>query len=243
MPFRQVCYDLPAAVSSDDNSLPHRLSVALFLAQLVAFATLIRSIAYDRWITVLASVLLIAGAFAAQRGRTWGLGLSFAAAVAFPVASMIGIAPPWFWMVGVAGALPFIVASRALARFDKGATAILAGWGIGMGALGAIAWKEYALDVFRQFPILIPSIQAQHTGALVVTAIAATIALAVRPSLGRAGPREEEGRLRIASDLRLEGEARLDQEVGSHPELEEERAREDEERGGPRERRLTLPRD
>jgi hypothetical protein len=208
--FAYDFYVVEKAVSSPDSdrNLPHRLSVALFLAQLVAFATLIRSIAYDRWITVLASVLLIGGAFAAQRGKTWGLGLSFAAAVAFPVASMIGIAPPWFWLVGIAGALPFIVASRALARFDKGATTILAAIGIGIGAMGAISWKEYALDVFRQFPALMPSLHAQHTGALVITAIAATIALALRPSLGRPrGADAAEAKLRIGTELRIEESA------------------------------------
>src|SRR5262249_12999987 len=55
--------------------------------------------------------------------RTRGIGLVLAAASWFPIAWAIGIAPVWFCLVGLVGALPFALTSRALARFDKQAGA------------------------------------------------------------------------------------------------------------------------
>src|SRR5687768_18478330 len=98
--------------------LSRRLQTSLFLVQLVALATLARSIAFDRWITVLASVVLLVGALAAQRGRTWGVALTFAQAMAFPVAWAVGIAPFWFCFVGAIGSLPLVISHDAFARFD-----------------------------------------------------------------------------------------------------------------------------
>ncbi len=161
--------------------LTHRLRLSLVIAQAVGVATLLRSIAYDRWITVAASLFLIGGALAAQRGRTWGVGMAFAAAVAFPVAFAIGIAPPWFCLVGLAGALPFALTVRPFARFDKGATTLLAAITATAGAAAAIAWKEIAWSVIATFPSLRPSIEAQHGVAL-----AATLAVVVGMLAGRA---------------------------------------------------------
>ena len=143
--------------------------------------TLLRSIAYDRWITVLASLVLIGGAAAALRGRTWGVGLAFASAAAFPVAFAIGIAPAWFCLVGLAGALPFALTARPLARFDKGATVLLAAIAATAGAAASIAWKEVAWSLVTTFPSLRPSMEAQHGVAL-----AATLALIVGVLAGRA---------------------------------------------------------
>jgi hypothetical protein len=158
-----------------------RLHLSLFAAQLVGAATLLRSVAYDRWITVLASALLILGATAARRGRSWGVGLALGAAAAFPVAWGIGIAPVWFCLVGLVGALPFVIASRAFARFDKGATTLLAVLAASTGAIGAIAWKEFAWSIFRTFPLSRPSIEAQHGLALsALTAVAVVAALTMR---------------------------------------------------------------
>jgi hypothetical protein len=161
--------------------LSNRLRLSLVVAQAVAIMTLLRSIAYDRWITVLASLLLIGGAMAAQRGRTWGIGLAFAAAVAFPVAFAIGIAPPWFCLVGLAGAWPFALTARPFARFDKGATMMLAAIAATVGTVAAVTWKEVAWSVFMSFPSLRPSIEAQHGVAL-----AATLAVVVGALAGRA---------------------------------------------------------
>ncbi len=193
-----------------------RLQLSLLAAQVVGAATMLRSIAYDRWITVLASVLLIIGAAAARRGRSWGIALSFASAAAFPVAWAIGIAPSWFCLVGIVGSLPFALTSRAFARFDKGATALLAILAASGGALAAMAWKEMAWDVFTTFPLLRPSISPQH--GLALTALVATAA--VMTVLTRKSPADQP-RLRVG-----EGRSRIDTttsaDVGTEVALEEE---------------------
>jgi hypothetical protein len=160
--------------------LPRRLELAIFAAQVVAALTLIRSVAYDRWITVLASVLLLLGAAAARRGKAWGVALAFASACAFPVAWAIGIAPAWFAVVGVVGALPFAYMSRAFMRFDARATAFLAAMAASMGAAGAILWKAFARSAFAAFPSLTPSEEANHGILLTVLCTLFAGALASR---------------------------------------------------------------
>ena len=148
---------------------------SLLLAQLVGFLTLLRSVAFDRWITVVASALLVTGAIAALRGRTWGLALSLASAAAFPVAWAIGIAPFWFVWVGAIGALPFILASHALKRFDRQATTLLAALAVSAGGLTAVAWKYFAWDLFAMFPFLWPSWAPNH-GLAVLALLGAGVA-------------------------------------------------------------------
>lgn len=187
-----------------------RFQLSLVVLQLVGLATLLRSIAFDRWITVLASVLLLVGASAAHRGRSWGVALSFAAAVAFPVAWAIGIAPPWFCLVGVAGAMPFALTSKAFARFDKGAATLLTVLAASAGAIGAIAWKEIAWTVFEMVPALRPSLHAQHGLALIAVVASALVA----SRLGRAPlGLEEASRVRVAGELRVAAD--LDSELGA----------------------------
>lgn len=125
-------------------TLSHRLSASLYVAQIVALATLVRSIVCERWITVLASALLIAGAQAALRNRTWGLGLALVTAAAFPAAHLLGMAPAWFWFVGAAGAAPFALTTRPMVRFDRGATILFAVLAVSAGFTCAMAWRETA---------------------------------------------------------------------------------------------------
>src|SRR4029079_10605076 len=84
---------------------------------------------------------------------------------------------------GVVGALPFARASRAFARFDKGATALLTVIAASVGASAAIAWKEMAYSIFTDYPLLRPSIYPQH--GLALLAVVATALLAMR--FGRSG--------------------------------------------------------
>ncbi len=190
-----------------------RLRLSLLAVQLVGAATLLRSVAYDRWITVLASVLLLAGATAARRGHAWGVMLAFGSAVAFPVAWHIGIAPPWFALVGAVGALPFALSFRAFARFDKGAASLLTIAAALMGTFGAVAWKHLAWSAFEAFPFLLPSVEAQHGPGLL--AVIASAALAVR--LGRAQNDElvEPTRVRVSAELGGGSFADLEREVES----------------------------
>jgi hypothetical protein len=187
--------------------LQHRLRFSLAIAQAVGVLTLLRSIAFDRWITVVASLFLIGGAMAAQRGRTWGVPLAFAAAVAFPVAFLIGIAPPWFCLVGLAGAWPFALSARPFARFDKGATVLLAAITTTLGAAAAVAWKEVAWSVFVTFPSLRPSIEAQHGVALaaVLAVVVGALAGRARHPAIRVGTESEWGdaRVRIGERVRI----------------------------------------
>ena len=170
------------------------LRSSLRIAQVVGLLTLLRSVAYDRWITVLVSVLLIVGARAAMRERTWGVGLTFAAGVWFSAAWAIGIAPMWFAIVGMLAVMPFAHTWRALARFDKGATALFAAIAAASGALVAIAWKKFAWSLFMTVPLLRPSAEAQH--GLALTAVVAA-SLAVAAHLRRKDEREQ--RVRIAA--------------------------------------------
>ncbi|AKV04042.1 hypothetical protein AKJ09_10705 [Labilithrix luteola] len=153
-----------------------RLRNSLYVAQLVALATLVRSVAFDRWITVAASIALFAGATAATRGKTWGIGLALAAATVFPAVWALGMAPGWFLAVGLIGALPFVHASRALAKFDARATALGATIAAMLGAGVAFGWRAYAWDIFTNVPALRPSYYPHHlavVAALLIGAIAA----------------------------------------------------------------------
>lgn len=208
-----------------------RLRLSLFVLQLVGVATLLRSVAYDRWITVLASALLLIGAAAAQRGRSWGVALALGAAAAFPVAWAIGIAPAWFCAVGAFGALPFLIASRAFARFDRGATALLAVAAASVGAIGALGWKELAWSVITRFPSWAPSQEAQHGVALIALVASAVVATRLFPQRRGLG---EPSRVRVAEHVRVveasaserEREANADgEEAGDAETYEPRRAR------------------
>ncbi|NUP08936.1 MAG: hypothetical protein HOW73_23045 [Polyangiaceae bacterium] len=156
--------------------LPRDLKTSLFAAQIVAFGTLLRSVALDRWFTVVAASLMIVGAIAAQRNRTWGVMLSFAMAVTFAVTAFIGIAPIWFLAVAAVGAMPFVLTRDALVRFDRGAAKLLAAGAIGIGATAAVAWKGIAWSVFTTFPMLLPSRYPQHGLAVLALFVVGLVA-------------------------------------------------------------------
>jgi hypothetical protein len=151
--------------------LPRNVHLSILLVQLVAIATLMRSIAFDRWITILASIVLLVGAAAAKRNRAWGVALMFAQAIAFPVAFIVGIAPAWFCLVGALGMIPFMLTAPGFARVDRGATRLLAALAFAGGSLGAIVWKKIAWDVFDAIPFFYPSVYPHH--GWIVAAVAA----------------------------------------------------------------------
>lgn len=130
------------------NRLPRHLNTSLLTVYGVGFATLMRSVLLERWTTVVVAAVLMLGASAALRARTWGVGLVLAAATAFPVAAMLGFAPTWFWLVGLVGALPFALVLRAMLRFDAAATGLFAALAAGAGLVGAFAWREAAFALF-----------------------------------------------------------------------------------------------
>ncbi len=153
-----------------------RLELALALVHVAASATLLRSILYDRWITVLASLVLLGGAAAARRGKTWGIGVALGAGAAFPMARMLGMAPAWFWAVGAIGALPFLLTSRSLARFDAKATAVGASLATTVGLLSALGWRVFAPAIVTAFPALRPGFTPAN-GEVAVFAMAALVLL------------------------------------------------------------------
>jgi hypothetical protein len=184
----------------------------LVLVQLAAFGTLLRSVALDRWISVAVSVLLIGAALAAQRGRTWGVALSFALGATFFGVWALGIAPLFFAFVGVLAMLPFGRLYRHFAGFDRGAAAVLAVAASSAGLVSAVAWKAWALDLFRALPLLTPSLYPHH-GIVVLAMLAVGTVLfrranAATPNLafaaeGASGSLEE-ARVRVAPALRVD---------------------------------------
>lgn len=179
--------------------LSRRLQTWLIGAQAVGFATLLRSVAFDRWITVLAAALLVVGAATALRGRTWGVVLAFASSMAFPVAWLIGIAPAWFAGVGVIGAMPFLLTYPALARVDRRAAALLALLAGSAGALGAVTWKLVAWDAIHAFPSLWPSGYPRHP-----LAVSALLALGMVVMIARSRKeRDDLARIDVSERTRL----------------------------------------
>lgn len=176
---------------------PRRLRLAVLAAEIAAVATLARSIAYDRWITVLAASVLLVGALAARRQRTWGVGLALGAAASFPVAFLVGIAPAWFVLVGIAGALPFLATSRALARFDARSTAFLATLAAAVGAACAWGWKQIAWSVFEAVPALGPGLEASHGVALGVLGAIVAAVVGRRLLAARQDPEVSGARVRV----------------------------------------------
>jgi hypothetical protein len=130
------------------SGLPRNLTRSLLAVEAVGAATLLRSVLFERWTTIVTAMVLIVGARAALQARTWGIGVILATAIAFPGAVLLGIAPSWFWAVGVIGLVPYVLTLRAMARFDKGATALFTALAGGMGVLGALGWREAAYAIF-----------------------------------------------------------------------------------------------
>ena len=180
------------------RSLPPTLASSLVTAQVLGLFTLLRSVAFDRWMTVAVSLALVAGARAALRGRTWGLLLSFAAALWFPAAFLLGMAPPWFVLIGVLGALPLVKSWRALSAHDGGAAKAAALVSSSAAAFGAVGWKVLAPSLFAAVPAMRPAFFPGHGVAL--AAIVATAAIvAVRDR--RASAAREAGAVRVAEGL------------------------------------------
>lgn len=141
---------------------PQHLRAPLHVAQIVAFATLVRSVAFDRWITVLVSALLLGGVWAASRGRTWGVGLMLAMASAFPVMFFLGMAPAWFVFVGLAGAMPFLTSLPAFLKFDRQATALFATVAAGIGTAIGYGYHAWAPWLLTNLPIPRPTFLPHH---------------------------------------------------------------------------------
>lgn len=122
--------------------LPAKVRLSLVLVLLMAVPMFARCVYYGYWVTVVATGMLSAGALAALRGRTWGVGLTLLAASAFPAAHLLGMAPTWFWAVGYVGALPFVFAWKPMAFFDRPAAKLFAFLAVSGGLACALTWHE-----------------------------------------------------------------------------------------------------
>lgn len=123
--------------------LADRVQASLFAVVFVALPLIMRCVVYERWVTLFGALMLVVGALAAIRWRTWGVGLVLCAGTAFPTAHLLGMAPAWFWGVGVAAALPFALSWRPMAFFDRSAAALYAVVAVGGGITCALAFYEY----------------------------------------------------------------------------------------------------
>lgn len=124
------------------KQLPVAVRAALYAVLVVSLPLMIRCITYQKWVTVVATTMLAGGAVAALRGRTWGVGLTLLAAVAFPAAHLLGMAPTWFWGVGFVGTIPFVVTWKPMAFFDRPAAKLFALLAVIGGVTCALAWHE-----------------------------------------------------------------------------------------------------
>lgn len=186
---------------------PRHLRLSLVVLQLATIATLVRSVALDRWITVAASLLLLGATFAARRGRTWGVAAAFTVGVTFLGLWSQGVGTPWFALVGILAVRPFLRLFRHFLRFDRGAATLLAAVATALGIGGAVAWKAYAFALFEAFPALMPSLYPHH--GMAIAAMLGGIGVAShllhrRPAAatGAVAPEEAlpEARVRIAAD-------------------------------------------
>lgn len=159
--------------------VPSKIGASVVTAQLVGWLVLLRSVAFDRWSTVLVSLLMIVGARAALRDRTWGVVLAGASGAWMVAAVVLGMGPPWMALAGVLGALPFLRSWASFRRFDRGAAALLATLVAGLGGAGAVAWKAVAPWLFWNVPAFLPTMEAGH-GLALAGILAAALGLAVK---------------------------------------------------------------
>lgn len=130
------------------SRLPRNLVLSLIAVEAASWATMARSVLLARWTTVVATIVLVWGVRAAMRERTWGIGVVLATSAAFPVAATMGFAPPWFWLVGILGVVPFLLTVKPMVRFDRGATVLFTALAGGTSIAAAYAWREAALALF-----------------------------------------------------------------------------------------------
>lgn len=131
------------------SRLPRNLVLSLVAVEAASWATMARSVLLARWTTVVATIVLVWGVRAAMRERTWGIGVILATATAFPVAATMGFAPQWFWLVGILGAIPFLLTVKPMARFDRSATVLFTAIAGGTSIAAAFAWREAAYAIFN----------------------------------------------------------------------------------------------
>lgn len=92
--------------------------------------------------TTTGGAIMCAGAMAALRRRTWGVGVVFTASAAFATAAAMDMGPPIFWAFALAGAVPMALGAKPFARFDKAAAGLFVGIALALGIGTALAWSQ-----------------------------------------------------------------------------------------------------
>ena len=90
-----------------------------------------------RWCTVAASTIVVIGAVAALRNRTWGLLLLVLSSVSFAGAWVFDIAPAWFVSMTVGGFAALCLAAAPLVRRDTLAFVVVTGLVLALGTCAA----------------------------------------------------------------------------------------------------------
>lgn len=135
------------------------------------------------WLTVLAGAMMVSGALAAGRGRTWGIVACFFPGVAALLAAAVGMAPSWFYWAGAAGVLPFGLLVRAMARRDRAAVALLVSLTFGVAIVALFVWHQIVEWLVARSPHLFRGFNAPLAS---ITLGATAVAVAAYARLGRA---------------------------------------------------------
>lgn len=130
-----------------------RLRALLGISAIAGAVLLVLAISSGVWVTAAAALGLLVGSIVGLRGRTWGILLVLASAVAIAVVPFLGIAPWWFLAIGGAGLAPVIASTGALLRADRAVAGLVLGVAMLAGAAGAESarrgWAFEAADAIE----------------------------------------------------------------------------------------------
>ena len=99
--------------------------------------------------TTICGIGMFVGSVVALKKRTWGVGLVFAAAVAFATAAAMKMGPWTFWIFALGGAMPMALGAKPFARFDRKATLLFARIAMALGVGSALVWHEIWPSVWQ----------------------------------------------------------------------------------------------
>lgn len=140
------------------------------------------------WLTALAGGILVSGALAAARGRTWGIFACFFVGVAALMAPLLEMAPSIFFLYGAAGVFPFGLYVRAMLKRDRGAVLLLVSLLVALAGAALYAWNHIFLWIVRRWPHAFASFN-KPLASIVLGAVAlATFAYVARRRGDSASP-------------------------------------------------------
>lgn len=130
--------------------MKRRLRVLLGISAVAGALLLSLAIYWGIWVTAAAAAGLLVGSIAGLRGRTWGIVLVLASAIAIFAVPFMGIAAWWFVPIGVAGLAPVAVSAGAMLHADRMAASVLLSLalaaGLGSAESARQGWAFEAAD-------------------------------------------------------------------------------------------------